>query len=69
MLLPAIGILTAASCFSTQAGHEFKAANDYVFYDDFRVMIPETLTDKEKKWHKRLKTTIMNNKAISPEIW
>ena len=45
MVLPAIGILTAASTFSTHAGHDFKAANDYVYYDDFRVIIPEELTN------------------------
>ena len=48
MVLPAIGILTAASGFSTHAGHDFKAAHDYVYYDDFRVIIPEELTDYER---------------------
>ena len=69
MVLPAIGILTAASAFSTHAGHDFKAAYDYVYYDDFRVNNPMELTEKERGWHKSLKKLIVDNEAITPEMW
>ena len=69
MVLPAIGVLTAAGAFSTHSGHDFKAAHDYLYYDDFRVIIPEDLTENEIGWHKSLKPVIVDNKAILPEKW
>ena len=66
MVLPAIGILTAAVDFSTHSGHDFKAAHDYMYYDNLRVIIPEHLTDREKMWHEILKGLIVDNKAITP---
>ena len=43
MVFPSYGLITAAATFSTHAGHAFKAAYDYIYYDDFRVNIPEGL--------------------------
>lgn len=43
MMLPAIGIITAAGSFSTHSAHDFKATYDYIYYDDFKVTIPEDL--------------------------
>lgn len=69
MVFPSYGLITAAATFSTHAGHAFKAAYDYIYYEDFRVGIPRGLQRNEKGWHANLKMLIVDNKAISPQMW
>ena len=69
MMFPSIGLITAALTFSTHSGNDFKAANFYIYYEDFRVNIPSDLNENEKEWHKTLKLLIVDNKAISPHMW
>lgn len=69
LAFPNIGLFSAALTFSAHSGYKFKADRDYVYFEDFKVNIPEGLEESEKEWHKRIKKLIVKNKKLTPEDW
>ena len=69
LVLPNIGLFSAAMTFSAHSGYKFKADREYVYFDEFKVKIPEGLEESEKEWHKTLKKLIVKNKKLTPEDW
>ena len=61
MVFPSFGLFTAAGTFSTHSGNDFKAAYEYLYYEDFRLNIPEGFLEDEIEWHKKLKSLIVDN--------
>ena len=71
LLVPIFGLLSATLTFANHTGSQFKAKHPYVYYDNFKNKVPDSLTtEEEKKWHKEFKQIITANEAnISPEMW
>ena len=69
LAFPIFGIFSAALTFSTQIGNLFIASYVYIFFDEFRIKVPEGLTENEIKWHRKLKPIIVDSKEVTPEMW
>lgn len=69
LVFPCFGLINAALTFSKHSGNDFRADHLYILYDDFRVRTPVGLTKHEINWLHHLKPLIVDNKAISPEMW
>lgn len=51
LAFPIFGLITAALTFATHIGDQFKAAHEYIYFDDFKIQVPENLYYDGKEWH------------------